>query len=65
MQDAAERDAVLDKSGEFFGRSQRKVTVPAGAIALIHFDILHRAARRALPSEPHFREDTPWRPMVK
>ena len=49
---------MLDRSGEFFGRSQRKVTVPAGAIALIHFDILYCAARRALLSELYFRDDT-------
>ena len=64
--DALQRDAVLEKSGTFFGRSQDKITVQAGSVALIHFDILHRAARRALPTELDiFKIDTPWRPMIK
>ena len=57
---AAERDALLEASGRCFGRRQRKLVVPAGSLALIHFDLLHRASRQSLHVV-----DVPWRPMLK
>ena len=44
--DPAARDQVLDRTGAFWGREQKKLVVPAGAVVLIHFDILHRGSRQ-------------------
>ena len=35
--DPAARDQVLDRTGAFWGREQKKLVVPAGAVVLIHF----------------------------
>ena len=44
--DPAARDQVLDRTGAFWGREQKKLVVPAASVVLIHFDILHRGSRQ-------------------
>ena len=68
--DPAARDQMIERTGTFFGREQKKCTVPAGSMVFIHFDILHRGSRQAFEQAADLAMKGPdtsvsFRPMYK